>query len=190
MHWSSSCSFASLNVTTCSQVIDINSAWHIPGPWLHSASLVSHPHPPRRRVTEAAYDDDLLGPPAGPLHTADPSMKKWERRRRRRTFLPKQSGENCSVVCVCDWTWAVDTTVFSTCAPPYSSRQQFITWPSSHIIGVAVCWRLVLKCFELRTRQHKMLDVNILRPSKHYFLKDIMIFGRRLWRTYLHQHKI
>jgi hypothetical protein len=26
----------------------------------------------------------------------------------------------------------------------------------------------------------KMLNVNILRPSKHYFLKDIMIFGRRL----------
>jgi hypothetical protein len=33
---------------------------------------------------------------------------------------------------------------------------------------------------ELRTRQHKMLNINILRPSKHYFLKDIMIFGRRL----------
>jgi hypothetical protein len=41
-------------------------------------------------------------------------------------------------------------------------------------------WGLVLKCFELRTRQHKMLNVNILRPSKHYFPKDIMIFGRRL----------
>jgi hypothetical protein len=42
------------------------------------------------------------------------------------------------------------------------------------------CWGLVLKCYELRTRQHKMLNVNILRPSKHYFPKDIMIFGRRL----------
>jgi hypothetical protein len=31
------------------------------------------------------------------------------------------------------------------------------------------CWGLVLKCYELRTRQHKMLNVNILRPSKHYF---------------------
>jgi uncharacterized protein YqhQ len=30
-------------------------------------------------------------------------------------------------------------------------------------------WRLVLKCYELRTKQHKMLNVNILRPSKHYF---------------------
>jgi hypothetical protein len=30
------------------------------------------------------------------------------------------------------------------------------------------CWGLVLKCYELRTRQHKMLKVNTLRPSKHY----------------------
>jgi hypothetical protein len=40
---------------------------------------------------------------------------------------------------------------------------------------------LVLKCYELRTRQHNnRLKVNALRPSKHYFPKDIMIFGRRL----------
>jgi hypothetical protein len=31
------------------------------------------------------------------------------------------------------------------------------------------CWGLVLKCYELRTRQHKMLNVNALRPTKHYF---------------------
>jgi midasin (ATPase involved in ribosome maturation) len=31
------------------------------------------------------------------------------------------------------------------------------------------CWELVLKCYELRTRQHKMLNVNALRPLKHYF---------------------
>jgi hypothetical protein len=30
------------------------------------------------------------------------------------------------------------------------------------------CWGLVLKCYELRTRQHKMLKVNVLRPLKHY----------------------
>jgi hypothetical protein len=34
---------------------------------------------------------------------------------------------------------------------------------------VQSCWRLVLKYYELRTRQHKMLNVNTLRPSKHYF---------------------
>jgi hypothetical protein len=34
---------------------------------------------------------------------------------------------------------------------------------------IAHCWGLVLKCFELRTRQHKMLNVNVLRPLKHYF---------------------
>jgi hypothetical protein len=32
-----------------------------------------------------------------------------------------------------------------------------------------ICWGLVLKCYDLRTRQHKMLNVNVLRPSKHYF---------------------
>jgi hypothetical protein len=26
------------------------------------------------------------------------------------------------------------------------------------------CWRLVLKCYELRTRQHKMLNDTVLRP--------------------------
>jgi hypothetical protein len=31
------------------------------------------------------------------------------------------------------------------------------------------CWGLVLKYYELRTRQHKMLKVKALRPLKHYF---------------------
>jgi hypothetical protein len=49
------------------------------------------------------------------------------------------------------------------------------------------CWGLALKCYKLRTRQHqKKLFVNALRTSKHYFPKDIMIFGRRSRRTYLH----
>jgi AraC-like DNA-binding protein len=43
----------------------------------------------------------------------------------------------------------------------------------------ADCWGLALKCYELRTRQHKMLNIKALRPSKHYFLLDIMDFGRR-----------
>jgi hypothetical protein len=37
------------------------------------------------------------------------------------------------------------------------------------LLDMRDCWGLVLKCYELRTRQHKMLNVNILRPSKHYF---------------------
>jgi DNA topoisomerase IB len=41
------------------------------------------------------------------------------------------------------------------------------------------CWGLVLKCYELRTRQHKMLNNNALRPLKHYLPKDLMNFGRR-----------
>jgi predicted nucleic acid-binding Zn-ribbon protein len=36
------------------------------------------------------------------------------------------------------------------------------------INGGRQCWGLVLKCYELRTRQHKMLNVNALRPLKHY----------------------
>jgi hypothetical protein len=42
-----------------------------------------------------------------------------------------------------------------------------------------ICWGLILKCFELRTRQHKMLNVNNLRPLKHYLLRDTMHFGQR-----------
>jgi hypothetical protein len=36
--------------------------------------------------------------------------------------------------------------------------------------NICSCWGLVLKCYELRTRQHrKKLMVNALRPSRHYF---------------------
>jgi hypothetical protein len=52
---------------------------------------------------------------------------------------------------------------------------------SEYTRGGRQCWGLVLKCYELRTRQHKnRLMVNALRPPKHYFPKDIIIFGRRL----------
>jgi hypothetical protein len=53
---------------------------------------------------------------------------------------------------------------------------------------VVMCWGLVLKCFELRTRQHRMLNVNVLRPLKHYLPKDLMSFGRRSWVTYHEGH--
>jgi hypothetical protein len=46
--------------------------------------------------------------------------------------------------------------------------------------GGRQCWGLVLKCYELRTRQHRMLNIKALHPSKHYFPLDIMNFGRRL----------
>jgi hypothetical protein len=41
------------------------------------------------------------------------------------------------------------------------------------------CWGLVLKCYESRTRQHKMLNTKALRPSNHYFPSDITNLGRR-----------
>jgi hypothetical protein len=56
----------------------------------------------------------------------------------------------------------------------------FVGVPLATNMGIAACWGLVIKCYELRTRQHKMLNVNALRPLKHYFLKDLMNFGRRL----------
>jgi hypothetical protein len=59
-----------------------------------------------------------------------------------------------------------------------------------HIFHGVSCWGLVLKYYKLRTMQHKMLNVNALRPSKHYFSYDIMIFRRRVWRTYLHHRNI
>jgi hypothetical protein len=34
---------------------------------------------------------------------------------------------------------------------------------SSHKKRDRKCWGLVLKCYELRTRQHKILNVNVLR---------------------------
>jgi hypothetical protein len=46
--------------------------------------------------------------------------------------------------------------------------------------GGRQCWGLVLKCYELRTRQHKMLNIKALRPSDHYFPSGIMSLGRRL----------
>jgi hypothetical protein len=47
----------------------------------------------------------------------------------------------------------------------------------SEFIGAGrQCWELGLKCFELRTRQHKILNVNDLRPLKHYLPEDIMSF--------------
>jgi hypothetical protein len=39
------------------------------------------------------------------------------------------------------------------------------------IMDLAYCWRLVLKCYELRTRQHKMLMIKALRPLKHFSLR-------------------
>jgi hypothetical protein len=49
------------------------------------------------------------------------------------------------------------------------------TFPTfQHLIDRAImterkCWRLILKCYKIRTRQHKMLMVKDLRQSKHYF---------------------
>jgi hypothetical protein len=38
--------------------------------------------------------------------------------------------------------------------------------------GIGFCWGLVLNRYESRTRQHKILNDNDLRPMKHYSLGD------------------
>jgi hypothetical protein len=59
-------------------------------------------------------------------------------------------------------------------------HKDVISW-STIIPGMheTKCWGLVLKCYELRTRQHEMLNIDALRPRKHYLPKDLMSFGRR-----------
>jgi hypothetical protein len=61
----------------------------------------------------------------------------------------------------------------------YSSKQNGINLAIAFSIRKSHCWGLVLKCYELRTRQHKMLNINALRPLKHYLPKDLMNFERR-----------
>jgi hypothetical protein len=62
--------------------------------------------------------------------------------------------------------------------PPSDLRECLFVFFAFLLLGS--CWGLVLKCYELRTRQHKMLMVKDLRLSKHYLPWDIMIFRRRL----------
>jgi hypothetical protein len=42
------------------------------------------------------------------------------------------------------------------------------------------CWGLVLKCYELRTRQHKVLNVKCSSSNEALFLWGLMDLGRRL----------
>ena len=52
------------------------------------------------------------------------------------------------------------------------------------LILISMCWGLALKCYELRTRQHKMLNDTVLRPWSIIPLR-IMGLGRRLIRILL-----
>jgi hypothetical protein len=61
----------------------------------------------------------------------------------------------------------------------YSKKEDQLMTASFGTHGGRQCWGLVLKCYELRTRQHKMLNINAFRPLKHYLPKDLMNFGRR-----------
>jgi hypothetical protein len=59
--------------------------------------------------------------------------------------------------------------VSARCFPPGWAARWGVKWAESAGSGPQWCWGLVLKCYELRTRQHKMLNVNALRSSKYYF---------------------
>jgi transposase InsO family protein len=58
------------------------------------------------------------------------------------------------------WDEAVNTAC-------YASNRLFPHWLLEKT-PYELCWGLVLKCYESRTRQQKMLMVKDLRPSKHY----------------------
>jgi hypothetical protein len=65
-------------------------------------------------------------------------------------------------------------------APAWSLNEAISSESGSEFTGGGrQCWGFVLKCYELRTRQHKMLNINALRPLKHYLPKDLMNFGQR-----------
>jgi hypothetical protein len=66
-----------------------------------------------------------------------------------------------------------------------TSPEQEITGASPTVgVPAAACWGLVLKCYELRTRQHKMLNDTVLRPWSIIPLR-IVGLGRRLMRELL-----
>jgi hypothetical protein len=79
------------------------------------------------------------------------------------------SSKSFSSTILCN-TWSTNSTEF------FLSRR---CWDRFEDRRWQRCWGLVLKCYELRTRQHKMLNINALRPPKHYLHKDLMNFGRR-----------
>jgi hypothetical protein len=49
------------------------------------------------------------------------------------------------------------------------SHTYYESWHRIECHIFTICWGLVLKCYESRKRQHKVLNVKVLRPSKHYF---------------------
>jgi hypothetical protein len=90
------------------------------------------------------------------------------------------SGE-LNVPCHCLRATATSVSLLWSCSTPLSCIDNFLRALWRIPRPEHKCWELVLKCFELRTRQHKMLNVKALRPLKHYLPKSIMISGRRSW---------
>jgi hypothetical protein len=70
------------------------------------------------------------------------------------------------------WTWAAcyrkNQLHSQRCFGLVAERSHQLKSGSEFTGGGRQCWELVLKCYKLRTRQHKMLKVNVLRSSKYY----------------------
>jgi hypothetical protein len=62
----------------------------------------------------------------------------------------------------------IESTSFRAKATPALTEAISLESGSEFTEGGRQSWELVLKCYELRARQHKMLNVNALRPLKHY----------------------
>src|SRR5688572_16002046 len=77
------------------------------------------------------------------------------------------------------------TSFESEAAPAWSLNEAISSKSGSEFTGGGrQCWGLVLKCYELRTRQHKMLNEIVLRPRSIIPLRIIGL-GRRLMRVLL-----
>jgi hypothetical protein len=73
------------------------------------------------------------------------------------------------------------TSFGSEAAPAWSLNEAISSRSGSEFTGGGrQCWGLVLKCYELRTRQHKVLNVKCPSSNKALFLWGLMNFGRRL----------
>jgi hypothetical protein len=89
---------------------------------------------------------------------------------RRRRHAPRPRARPRRLVP--DLAWPLPRSVALFAAP--SSEFIIVRWPplrrpTSRHAKVCSCWGLVLICYESRTRQHKVLNINVLRPLKHYF---------------------
>jgi hypothetical protein len=73
------------------------------------------------------------------------------------------------------------TSFGSEAAPTWSLNEAISSRSGSEFTGGGrQCWGLVLKCYELRTKQHRVLNVKCPSSNEGLFLWGLMDLGRRL----------